>query len=77
VSQKEFGFKLAHGMILKVMKETLGSLWRSMDGTDNVPETYAHWLRHGTQFWCPDELPATLEFEVIEPFKRGPLLRES
>jgi hypothetical protein len=74
--QKSFGFKLAHGIILKVFGETLGSLWRKHDGSDNVPGTYAHWLRHGTVHWNQDGLPSTLDFQVIEPFKRGPLLRE-
>jgi hypothetical protein len=75
--QKSFGFKLAHGLILKVMKCTLGSLWRDNDGSDNVPGTYAHWLRHATIYWNQNELPPTLEFKVIEPLKRGPLLREA
>ncbi|KIM77232.1 hypothetical protein PILCRDRAFT_825581 [Piloderma croceum F 1598] len=74
--QKSFGFKLAHGLILRVFGETLGSLWRKHEGSDNMPGTYAHWLRHGTMYWNQDGIPSTLEFEVIEPFKRGPLLRE-
>lgn len=74
--QKSFGFKLAHGLILRVFGDTLGSLWRKHDGSDNVPGTYAHWLRHGTVYWNQDGIPPTLEFKVIEPFKRGPLLRE-
>jgi hypothetical protein len=73
--QKSFGFKLAHGLILRVMGDTLGSLWRKHDGSDNVPGTYAHWLRHGTMYWAPDEVPPPLDFQVIEPYKRGPLLR--
>ncbi len=74
--QKSFGFKLAHGLILRVLGDTLGSLWRKHEGSDNVPGTYAHWLRHGTVYWNQDGIPPTLEFKVIEPFKRGPLLRE-
>lgn len=74
--QKSFGFKLAHGLILRVYKDTLGSLWRKHEGSDNVPGTYAHWLRHGTMYWNQDGIPPPLEFKVIEPFKRGPLLRE-
>ena len=73
--QKSFGFKLAHGLILRVMGDTLGSLWRKHDGSDNVPGTYARWLRHGTMYWAPDEAPPPLDFQVIEPYKRGPLLR--
>ena len=74
--QKSFGFKLAHGLILRVYGDTLGSLWRKHEGSDNVPGTYAHWLRHGTIHWNQDGIPPTLEFKVIEPFKRGSLLRE-
>jgi len=74
--QKSFGFKLAHGLILRVFGDTLGSLWRKHVGSDDVPGTYAHWLRHGTMYWNQDTIPATLEFKVIEPFKRGPLLRD-
>lgn len=73
--QKSFGFKLAHGLILRVCKETLGSLWRDNEGSDNVPGTYAHWLRHATVYWNQNNVPPTLEFKPIEPFKRGPLLR--
>ncbi|KAF1351085.1 hypothetical protein BDV97DRAFT_294699 [Delphinella strobiligena] len=73
--QKSFGFKLAHGIILRVCGHTLGSLWRKHEGSDNVPGTYAHWLRHGTMYWNQDRVPPMLEFRVIEPYKRGPLLR--
>lgn len=31
---RSFGFKLAHGMILRVFRETLGSLWRKYKGSD-------------------------------------------
>ena len=74
--QKSFGFKLAHGLIVRVLGETLGSLWRKHTGSDNVPGTYAHWLRQGMIYWTPDELPEALDFKEIAPFKRGPLLRE-
>lgn len=74
--QKSFAFKLAHGLILRVFGDTLGSLWRKHEGSDNVPGTYAHWFRYGTTYWSPDEIPPTLDFKVVEPFKRGPLLRE-
>ena len=74
--QKSFGFKLAHGLIIRVYGDTLGSLWRKHVGSDDVPGTYAHWLRHGTIYWTQDELPAPLNFKKIEPVKRGPLLRE-
>ncbi len=73
---KSFGFKLAHGLIIRVLGETLGSLWRKNTGSDNVPGTYAAWLRYGMIHWCPDELPTPQEYEVIEAYKRGPLLRE-
>jgi len=75
--QKSFGFKLAHGIILRMLGPTLGSLWRKNDGSDNVPGTYAHWLRHGTMCWCQDVLPSRMGFKVIEPFKTGPLLKEN
>jgi hypothetical protein len=74
--QKSFGFKLAHGLILRVLGDTLGSLWRKHEGSDNEPGTYAHWLRHGTMYWNQEGIPPGLDFKVIEPFKRGPLLRE-
>ena len=71
-----FAFKLAHGLIVKVMGDTLGSLWRNHPGSDDVPGTYAHWLRYATCYWCPDELPEPIRFERIEPYRRGPLLLE-
>ena len=74
--QKSFGFKLAHGLVVTVFGDTLGSLWRKHVGSDDVPGTYAHWFRHGTMHWNPDGIPPPLDFKVIEPFKRGPLLRE-
>ena len=74
--QKSFGFKLAHGLVVRVFGDTLGSLWRKYVGSDDVPGTYAHWFRHGTTYWNPDGIPPPLDFKVIEPFKRGPLLRE-
>lgn len=74
---RSFGFKLAHGFIVQVMGETLGSLWRRHEGSDDVPGTYAHWLRQGMIHWTQDELPERLDFKVIEPYKRGPLLKEN
>lgn len=74
--QKSFGFKLAHGLILRVMGDTLGSLWRKHTGADDVPGTYGHWLRYGTLYWCQKEIPARLDFKEIAAFKKGPLLRE-
>ena len=74
--QKSFGFKLATGFIVTVMGDTLSSLWRKHVGSDDVEGTYAHWLRYGTTHWNQDELPPSNEFKVLEPFKRGPLLRE-
>lgn len=72
---RSFGFKLAHGLIIKILGQTLGSLWRSNTDSDNIPGTYAHWLRYGTLYWCPDSLPERMDFTVIEPIKKGPLLR--
>ena len=74
--RRSFAFKLAHGMILKMYNETLGSLWRKHVGSDCVPGTYAYYLRHAMLFWCPETLPLRVEFRVIVPFKRGSLLRE-
>ncbi|KAK5631128.1 hypothetical protein RRF57_006843 [Xylaria bambusicola] len=74
---KSYSFKLAHGYIVQVVGDTLGSLWRKHDGSDYVPGTYAHWLREAMIYWTQDELPERLDFKVIEPYKRGPLLRES
>ncbi|PYI01694.1 capsule polysaccharide biosynthesis protein [Aspergillus sclerotiicarbonarius CBS 121057] len=73
---KSFGFKLAHGYILEVMSATLGSLWRANEGSDNVPGTYAHWLRHGIVYWSQDVLPVTQAYMVKEPVKVGGLLKE-
>ncbi|CZS90920.1 uncharacterized protein RAG0_01791 [Rhynchosporium agropyri] len=72
-----FGFKLAHGMILRVFSETLGSLWRKNPGSDIVPGTYAHLLRYAMVYWCPEKLPEREQFTVAKPIKVGPLLRES
>ena len=74
--QKSFGFKLAHGLIVRIFGDTLGLLWRKHEGSDDVPGTYAHWLRHGTIYWNQDEMLPALDFKAIEPFKKGPLLRE-
>ncbi|KAH0496033.1 hypothetical protein TgHK011_009551 [Trichoderma gracile] len=76
VLSKSFGMKLATGMIVRVMGETLGSLWRNNDGSDNVPGTYAHWLRYGTLYWCPKRHPPRLEFTEMPAYKIGPLLRD-
>lgn len=78
--RESFGFKLAHGLILRVIGDTLGSLWRRCDGSDYVPGTYAHWLRYGMIHWCAEgdvlELYPRQDFKLIEPYKKGPLLRE-
>lgn len=71
---KSFAFKLAHGMIIAVLGETLGSMWRRHDGSDDVPGTYAHWLRYGMIHWSQDVLPPTVKFPHFEPFKRASLL---
>ncbi|KXL46158.1 hypothetical protein M433DRAFT_153857 [Acidomyces richmondensis BFW] len=74
--QRSFGFKLAHGLILRVLGETLGSLWRKHDGSDVVPGTYADWLRYGTLHWCQDQLPTPVKYKLLKPVKCGPLLAE-
>ncbi|KAH9221732.1 capsule polysaccharide biosynthesis protein [Leptodontidium sp. 2 PMI_412] len=73
---KSYGFKLAHGMILRVYPHTLGSLWRKFPGSDVVVGTYAHWLRYAMVYWSPDKLPEREQFTVSKPIKVGPLLRE-
>lgn len=72
--RKSFAFKLAHGLIIRVLGETLGSLWRKHTGSDDVPGTYAHWLRHGTMYWCQEDILPPLKFKVITPLKIGRLL---
>lgn len=74
---RSFGFKLAHGLILRVIGETLGTLWRKHDGSDNVPGTYAHWLRYGMIHWTQDLLPPAVVFKDRRPIKVGPLLRDT
>ncbi|KAM0705856.1 hypothetical protein Q7P35_007216 [Cladosporium inversicolor] len=59
---RSFGFKLATGLILRVMGDTLSSLWRRHVGSDNVPDTYAHWLRYGTENWNQDEVPPPIKW---------------
>ena len=48
--QRSFGFKLAHGLILRVFGDTLGKLWRKHEGSDDVQGTYAHWLRFASLY---------------------------
>lgn len=74
--RRSFGFKLAHGLILRVLGDTLGSLWRKYEESDNVPYTYAHWLRYGTLHWNQNHLPPRKNFTIVDPYKKGPLLRE-
>ncbi|KAK7935829.1 hypothetical protein PG985_001324 [Apiospora marii] len=75
--QRSFAFKLAHGIIIRVLGPTLGSLWRANEGSDDVPGTYAHWLRYGMLHWRQKSLPERCGFNLDEPFKRGPLLRDA
>ncbi|KAI9931143.1 hypothetical protein ASPWEDRAFT_22994 [Aspergillus wentii DTO 134E9] len=71
---RSFGFKLAHGLILRVNKVTLGSLWRDNPGSDVVDGTYAAWLRYGMVYWCQDTVPGRVELPLIAPSKVGRLL---
>lgn len=75
MSAEEFAFKLAHGIIIKVLGDTLGSLWRKHEGLDCVPGTYADWLRHGMVFWNQNEVPARTAYSPVELIKRGSLLK--
>ncbi|KAH8601147.1 hypothetical protein B0O99DRAFT_608114 [Bisporella sp. PMI_857] len=74
--RRSYGFKLAHGLILRVIGNTLGSLWRKNTGADVVPGTYAAWLRYGMIYWCQDEIPPKEDFRTTT-LKKGPLLREA
>jgi hypothetical protein len=71
---RSFGFKLATGLILRVYGDTLSSLWRKNVGADNVPGTYAHWLRHGTLYWTQDKVPPTVDWKDLKVLKTGRLL---
>lgn len=73
--QRSFAFRLAHGIIIKVLGDTVGSLWRTHEGSDCVPGTYAHWLRHGMVFWNQNAIPARTAYSPVEPIKRGSLLK--
>ncbi|KAE9376534.1 capsule polysaccharide biosynthesis protein [Stipitochalara longipes BDJ] len=74
--QKSFSFKLAHGMIVKIAGETLGTLWRANDGSNDMPRSYSHWLRYGMTYWNQNQLPPALDFRATAPTKAGPLLSE-
>ncbi|KAJ5818132.1 hypothetical protein N7474_003723 [Penicillium riverlandense] len=74
---RSFGFKLAHGLILRVNKVTLGSLWRDNPGVDIVPGTYAAWLRHGIVYWAQNSVPGPVELPLLPPTKVGRLLEDS
>ncbi|CAG8403784.1 unnamed protein product [Penicillium salamii] len=71
---RSFGFKLAHGLILRVNKVTLGSLWRDNPGSDVIPGTYASWLRHGIAYWNQNEVPRCITLSLLPPIKIGRLL---
>jgi hypothetical protein len=64
---RSFGFKLATGLILRVMGDTLSSLWRQHVGSDNIPQTYAHWLRYGIEHWEQNEVPAPIRWIPRQP----------
>ena len=72
---RSFSFKLAHGLIVKVLGPTLGSLWRERPDSDIQPGTYAAWLRYGIEHFCPNAVPKPLPFTVLPPVKRGGLLQ--
>ena len=68
---RSFGFKLATGLILRVMGDTLSSLWRRHVGSDNVPNTYAHWLRYGTEHWNQNEVLPPIKWKRQQPIVIG------
>ncbi|CAL5867892.1 uncharacterized protein PFLUO_LOCUS2114 [Penicillium psychrofluorescens] len=74
---RSFGFKLAHGLILRVNKVTLGSLWRDNPGVDIVLGTYAAWLRHGIVYWTQNSIPGSVKLPVLPPTKVGRLLEDT
>lgn len=76
ILRRSFGFKLAHGIILRVFAATLGSLWREDEGSDVVHGTYAAWLRYAMVYWCQDEVPERQAFDYIPAYKTGKLLSE-
>ena len=76
--------KLAQGIVVRILGETLCSLWTGNEGADDLEGTYARWLWEGTMFWGRSEgrsegegVLSRMEFEVVPPTKVGPLLRES
>jgi hypothetical protein len=71
---RSLGFKLAHGLILRVNKVTLGSLWRDNPGSDIVPDTYASWLRHGMVYWNQNDVPGRVTLSLLPATKVGRLL---
>ncbi|KAJ5360098.1 Capsular polysaccharide synthesis [Penicillium concentricum] len=71
---RSFGFKLAHGLILRVNKVTFGSLWQDNPGSDIVPGTYANWLRHGIANWNQNNVPGRVTLPLLPPTKVGRLL---
>ncbi|EGX88950.1 capsule polysaccharide biosynthesis protein, putative [Cordyceps militaris CM01] len=73
---RSFAFKLATGLILRVMGDTLGALWKKNAESDNRPNTYAHWFRHATTYYSQKELPVPVDVFLVEPIKRGRLLGE-
>ncbi|KAL8886138.1 MAG: hypothetical protein Q9215_006108 [Flavoplaca cf. flavocitrina] len=73
--QRSFRFKLAHGMILRVFGETLGSLWRKNEGVNCVPGTCVSWLRYGMIYWSQTGVPRRVVYGAVEPIKRGSLLK--
>ncbi|KAJ5801904.1 uncharacterized protein N7503_004354 [Penicillium pulvis] len=74
---RSFGFKLAHGLILRVYKATLGSLWRQNPDSDIVNGTYAAWLRHGISYWNQNMVPNRVVLPSIPPTKVGRLLENT
>jgi hypothetical protein len=64
---RSFGFKLATGLILRVMGDTLSSLWRQHAGSDNIPQTYAHRLRYGIEHWNQNEVPPPIGWVPRRP----------
>ncbi|CAK5272287.1 unnamed protein product [Mycena citricolor] len=71
---RSFAVKLATGIIQRMMGETLGTLWKQNTGSDDIPGTYGHWIRHGMIYWNQKEIPPAVIFELRQPLRVGPLL---
>jgi len=67
--------KLGHGFSARLFgADTLGLLWRKIDGSDCEEGTYAGWMRWAETHCKQDIPPQPLDVPVYEPTRRGKLL---